>query len=68
MEECSASSGIREALAWEIQKLRPGIAVNGIDLGDHYVPHGNVLSLYEKYGLSGEKVAEKVMEVFQNEN
>ncbi len=68
VEECSASSGIREALSWQIQKLRPDIAIDGINLGDSYVTHGSVSRLHEEYGLSAGKIAEKVLEVFFHEN
>ena len=68
IEEAARGCGIREALAWELEHLRPGIRVDGIDLGDQFVTHGDLNSLYRHYGLDGESIANYVQEVRKHEN
>jgi len=63
LEETAAYSGIREVLAWELQKRLPQSYMDGADLGDQYITHGTVEELYQHYGLDGRSVAEKIMEV-----
>ncbi len=63
VEEASAYCGIRDTLAYEIGKIRKKCIVEGIDLGDQFVPHGTTAQLYEHCGLSGQKIAEFVQEV-----
>ncbi len=64
LEETCTGSGIREELGWKMQDVR----VFGIDLGSEYVTHGDMESLYLHYGLDGQSVADKIMEVLQREN
>ena len=66
VEEAAGGCGIREALAWELQHLKPGIRVDGIDLGNQFVTHGNISSLYSHYGLDAESIAQYVQEVRQS--
>ena len=66
VEEAAGSCGIREALAWELQHLKSGIRVDGIDLGHQFVTHGDMNSLYKHYGLDGDSIAAYVQEVRQS--
>jgi len=68
VEEIAGNCGIREHIAYELQKLDPQIVVNGVDLGNQYIPHGAIDKLYDQYGLSPEKLAQKMMEVLGSEN
>lgn len=63
VEEAAASCGIRESLAWKLEHLRPGIQVDGIDLGHQFITHGDLNSLYRHYGLDPESIAKFVQEV-----
>ena len=67
-EEIAGHCGIRTSLAEELKKVCPDICVDGVDLGNCYVQHGSVDKLYDYYGLSAEKIASKVMEVYGGEN
>ena len=68
LEETCSGSGIREALAWQLQKLVPDCRVGGIDLGNQFVTHGNTNKLYEHYGLDAQSVAAYIQEVLAVEN
>ena len=63
IEEAAGGCGIREALAWELQHLKPGIRVDGIDLGNQFITHGDLNSLHRHYGLDAESIANYVQEV-----
>ncbi len=63
VEEAAGGCGIRETLAWELQHLKPGIRVDGIDLGRQFVTHGDMDSLYKHYGLDADSIAKFVQEV-----
>jgi 1-deoxy-D-xylulose-5-phosphate synthase len=65
LEETAAGCGIREKLAWELSRLRPGIKVSGRDLGDQFVTHGDMNSLYSHYGLDSQSIADYVQEVIK---
>ena len=65
VEEAARDCGIREALAWELQHLKSGVRVDGIDLGSQFVTHGDLASLYKHYGLDAESIAKFVQEVRQ---
>ena len=65
IEETAGGCGIREALAWELQHLRSGIRVDGIDLGHQFITHGDMNSLYQHYGLDAQSIAKFVQEVRQ---
>ena len=64
-EEACNGSGIREALAWELQHRLPDCTVDGIDLGSQYITHGSIAQLYRHYGLDGEAIFKFTLEVFQ---
>ena len=62
-EEVSGNCGVRDSLAYELRKQIPDCCVEGLDLGDRFVPHGALEKLYDHCGLSGQKIAEYVQEV-----
>ena len=68
VEEAAAECGIRELLAWKLQHLSPNIRVDGIDLGNRFVTHGDMKSLYQHYKLDAESIANYVQEVRSHEN
>ncbi len=63
IEEACTGSGIREALAWELQKRCPGCRIDGIDLGREFVPHGSQKDLYQRCGLDAASIAQFTKEV-----
>ena len=65
MEEVCSGSGIREALALQLQA---DCKVAGVDVGPGFVPHGTVNHLYEQCGLDGQSVCDSVLEVLRSEN
>lgn len=65
-EEVCRSSGIREALAWELCRLCPDCRVDGIDLGRGFVPHGSQKELYEHCGLDARSIASYTEEVLSH--
>ena len=62
-EEVCTGSGIREALAWELERICPDCRVDGVNLGGDFVTHGSVKELYRHYGLDGEAIAGFTREV-----
>lgn len=68
VEETCTGSGIREALAYSLNKEKSDLLVDGADLGGSYVPHGSVNTLYEHYGLNAQSLAKRVLEVRKREN
>lgn len=64
VEEGCTGAGIKEELAWEIQKRLPDCRVSGIDLGSRFVTHGDTQILYQHYGLDATSIALKTKEVF----
>ena len=68
LEEICAGSGIREAMAWAIHKEHPDITVEGIDLGHRFVPHGDVNTLYQHFGLDAQSICDYILGVVHNEN
>ena len=67
MEEANTGSGIREAIAWELRKHLPECSVSGIDLGNRFVTHGALDSLYRACGLDGESAAAMIQKEILNE-
>ncbi len=63
VEEVCSGSGIREAMAWELQKLDPRCRFAGIDLGRRFVPHGSLKELHRHCGLDAEAIANYTKEV-----
>ena len=68
IEEVASECGIRELLAWKLQHLCSEVRVDGIDLGNRYVTHGDIKSLYQHYKLDAQSIANFVQEVRSNEN
>ena len=68
VEEICNGSGIREALAWELQHRLEGCKVDGIDLGHRFVTHGDMDTLYRECGLDAKSIADYVQEVLKVEN
>lgn len=63
IEETCTGSGIREALAWELENLCPSCKVAGRDLGHRFIPHGAVSQLHQMCGLDSQSLTEFVKEV-----
>lgn len=64
-EEIAGNCGIRDTLAVQLQEQDKERKVFGTDLGIRYVQHGSMERLYDHYGLSGEKIANSILEVLQ---
>ena len=67
VEEAAGNCGIHEHILWLLHEAGICCDVYGLDLGNQYIPHGNVDKLRDQYGLSPEKIVETIMEVHQNE-
>ena len=65
VEETCTGSGIREALAWELEKYMDDLKADGLDLGRVFVPHGNQSKLYEYCGLDAASIARKAKELLR---
>jgi 1-deoxy-D-xylulose-5-phosphate synthase len=57
IEEAAGGCGIKEDLAWKLQHLKSDIKIDGIDLGCQYITHGDLMSLYQHYGLDAASIA-----------
>ena len=68
VEEVCRNSGVRDALAWDICQTITDCRVDGIDLGQRFVTHGNLQSLYKHYGLDPQSIAEFTREVLKGES
>ena len=68
VEETCTGSGIREALAWDLQQKRSECRVYGMDLGGKFVTHGSMEALYRHCGLDAEAIAAYAKEVLGYEN
>ena len=66
-EEAGNGSGIREALSWELGRIRPKVRVESVNLGAGYATHGKMADLYRHYGLDAEGIAREVTKVVGNE-
>ncbi len=67
-EETMAHCGVGETLIKEIRDEVPGCRVYHKDLGEKYIPHGAMDTLYTHCGLNGEQIAHYVREVCSHEN
>jgi 1-deoxy-D-xylulose-5-phosphate synthase len=61
-EEICSSSGISSSISHNVSKC---IA---LDLGSEYVTHGSIKKLYQKHGLDGKSIAQKIQEVLIHES
>ena len=68
VEESATGSGVHQELAWQIQHLLPDAKVDGLDLGNRFVTHGALNTLYKYYGLDGQSIADFTREVLKGEN
>jgi len=68
LEEVCSGSGISEATAMCLQKREVPCEVHTLDLGRDFVPHGDMKSLYHKYGLDCDSITNYVCEVLRGEN
>ena len=62
-EEVCTGSGIREALAWELERRCPELKMEGLDLGADFVTHGSTKKLYEVCGLDSASIARAAKDV-----
>jgi 1-deoxy-D-xylulose-5-phosphate synthase len=67
IEEAAASSGIKQTVAWELQKRGYSGKFHGLDLGSDFTPHGDMDKLYRLAGIDADSIVEKVQEVLCNE-
>lgn len=67
LEETGVNCGICQELSYSLRHLRPDCRVFGVNLGNDYVTHGAMPDLYNHYGLSGQKIADFVLEVHRGE-
>ena len=65
VEEVCTGSGIREALAFALEKQSRGCRVEGLDLGNGFVPHGSQKELYKHCGLDAQSIAAYVEEMLR---
>ena len=68
VEESTTGSGVHQELAWQIQHMLPNAKVDGLDLGNRFVTHGALNTLYKYYGLDGQSIADFTREVLKGEN
>ena len=68
VEETCEGSGIYDAIAWQLQDRLPGCGFTHIDLGNQYVTHGSVDTLYRHHGLDPDSIANHIQEVLSVEN
>ena len=68
LEESASGSGVRQELAWQLRQLLPDCRVDGLDLGNRFVTHGDMKTLYKHYGLNGQSIADFTREVLKGEN
>jgi len=55
-------------LAYKMRSIRPDCNILGLNLGDQYIPHGSMDSLYSQYGLDAQSIKSYVLEVHHSEN
>lgn len=68
VEETHAGSGVYEALHAELQRIFPDVRMDRIDLGKHFVTHGNLRDLYRHHGMDSASIAAYAQEVCRNED
>ena len=68
VEEVSDPCSISKDIAFELQNRRSDIKIHSINLGKKFVTHGAMNVLYEKFGLDGQGIAERIQEVLKVEN
>jgi 1-deoxy-D-xylulose-5-phosphate synthase len=68
VEEANTHSGIAKELAFRMSEQNHSYKVHALDLGDGYVTHGSLDSLYRHYGLDGVSIAEFIQKEHFYEN
>ena len=68
VEESASGSGVHQELAWQLQHILPDCKVDGLDLGNRFVTHGDMKTLYKFYGLDGQSIADFTREVLKGED
>ena len=63
-----AVGGIAENLAWHMKRIAPKAKIFVADLGNSFITHGNIASLYRHCGLDAVSLADKMMEVLKIED
>lgn len=68
IEEIAAHCGVYDELAAVLNRKVENCRVYGIDLGNEYVTHGALETLYKLYGLDADSVADYVQGALKNED
>ena len=68
IEETCGGSGIRAALGGVLLHCMIDCKADGIVLGDRFITHGNLKTLYAECGLDAQSIANYVQEVLNVEN
>ena len=68
LEEVCSQSGVCDSIAYELQQYRVDCRVYGRNLGDNYVTHGDMKSLYQHYKLDAMGISDYTQEVVRGEN
>ncbi len=68
LEEVCRGSGICGELSHQLHTFLPGCQVTGLDLGENFVTHGAVDTLYKHCGVDAASIAAHIREVLKVEN
>lgn len=68
VEEVAGNCGIKEQLFYQLSHVDSGYHVDGVDFGNRYIQHGSVEKLYDYCGLSPQKLAQRIKEMYCSEN
>ena len=68
VEEITSGSGISSEIALTLQENGCNCQVHAIDLGNKFVPHGSMSSLYQLAGIDAAGISNSVKEVLGHEN
>ena len=68
LEEVCSQSGVCDRISYELQQYRVDCRVYGRNLGDSYVTHGDMKSLYQHYKLDAMGISDYTQEVVRGEN
>ena len=68
VEEACSNSGICDAIAMYLQESNTFCKVHSLDLGNDFIPHGAMKSLYQRSGLDSDSITEYISEVLRHED
>lgn len=68
VEEVCSGSGISEAVAMCLRRSGLTCIVHPLDLGNNFVPHGEMTCLYRHTGLDSTSISDYICGVLQNED